>query len=170
MARCAASGVWALCTERSVWIPFPRSLSDDIRNMTASTRPQARLHPITPMSIERSSSRPAVAALNVPVNVSAMMTPNRISETRAIGSQHPIPLVRPRSLMCHRARDPSQVRLVEGVLTTTGGRRHCAISHDASGLYCVIFFTSSSVPGPRSFWRATPSWLTMNVMTPVALY
>src|SRR5690348_341192 len=55
--------------------------------MTASTRPQAMLQPITPMSKVRSSSRPAVAALSVPVNVNAMISPKSTSETRAIGSR-----------------------------------------------------------------------------------
>src|SRR5262245_44459731 len=58
-----------------------------MRNMTASTTPHARLQPIMPTSSRRMSSRAAVAALSVPVNVSAMMRPKRISETRDTGSR-----------------------------------------------------------------------------------
>lgn len=35
-----------------------------------------------------------------------------------------------------------------------------------SGLNFVIFCAAASVPGPRSFSYTTPSWFTMNVITP----
>ena len=57
-----------------------------MRNNTASMMPHPRLHPSAPMSIVRVSSRPASATLSEPVNVSTMMRPKRISETRSIGS------------------------------------------------------------------------------------
>ena len=46
------------------------------------------LHPIIPMSSVRISSRPAVAALSVPVKVSAMISPKSTSDVRAIGSRN----------------------------------------------------------------------------------
>src|SRR4051812_2290210 len=91
-----------------------------MRNMTPSTSPHAMLHPIIPTSSVRTSSRPAVATLSVPVNVSAMITPNRISEVRASGS---------------RTRSRRSIRSVAAVrlsLTTcidcsrAGGYRHLA--------------------------------------------
>src|SRR6476659_4521010 len=48
--------------------------------------PHARLHPSAPMSIVRTSSRPASATLSEPVNVRTMIRPKRTSETRSIGS------------------------------------------------------------------------------------
>jgi hypothetical protein len=55
--------------------------------MTASTTPHARLQPIMPTSSSRTSSRPAVATLRVPVNVSAMIRPNSTSDIRSTGSR-----------------------------------------------------------------------------------
>src|SRR5262245_19220685 len=55
--------------------------------ITPSTKPHAMLQPMAAISIVRTSSRPAVAALNVPVNVITMKRPNRISDTRSIGSR-----------------------------------------------------------------------------------
>src|SRR5580765_3110393 len=49
-------------------------------------RPHARLHPSAPMSIVRTSSRPASATLSEPVKVRTMIRPKRTSETRSIGS------------------------------------------------------------------------------------
>ncbi len=34
------------------------------------------------------------------------------------------------------------------------------------GLKDVMDFSACSVLGPKSFWKTTPSWLTMKVMTP----
>src|ERR1044071_1908100 len=48
--------------------------------------PQATLHPRAPISISRTSARPAVATESESVNVSTMMRPNKTSETRSIGS------------------------------------------------------------------------------------
>ena len=48
--------------------------------------PQARLHPSAPMSIARTSSRPASATLSEPVKVRTMISPNSTSDTRSIGS------------------------------------------------------------------------------------
>ena len=48
--------------------------------------PHARLQPKAPMSISRTSSRPARFTLNEHVKVSTMINPNRISETRSMGS------------------------------------------------------------------------------------
>src|SRR5262245_17491900 len=48
--------------------------------------PKATLQPRAPMSIARTSARPGVATEREPVNVSTMMSPNRTSETRSIGS------------------------------------------------------------------------------------
>ena len=47
--------------------------------------PHAKLQPSAPMSIVRTSSRPASAMLSEPVNVSTMMRPKRTSETRSRG-------------------------------------------------------------------------------------
>ena len=100
----ASSTLEAVCTARIAISPWPRSVSELMRNMTASTRPHAMLHPITPMSNSRTSSRPAVAALNAPVKVSAMISPKRISETRAIGSsRRSVPAIN----HCTVAQDPS---------------------------------------------------------------
>ena len=55
--------------------------------MIASTMPQARLQPIAPMSIVRTSSRPLVAADREPVKVRTMIRPKRISEYRSVGSR-----------------------------------------------------------------------------------
>ena len=48
--------------------------------------PQARLQPSAPISIVRTSSRPASATLSEPVKVSTMIGPKNTSETRSIGS------------------------------------------------------------------------------------
>src|SRR6185436_1096529 len=58
-----------------------------MRNSTASMIPQARLHPSAPISIARTSSRPASATLSEPVKVRTMIRPKRTSETRSIGSR-----------------------------------------------------------------------------------
>ena len=57
--------------------------------ITPSTIPHAALQPIAASNMIRTSSRPAVAALSVPVNVSTMKSPNRISEFRSMGSRRP---------------------------------------------------------------------------------
>ena len=49
--------------------------------------PHARLHPRAPISIARTSSRPASATLSEPVKVSTMISPNSTSDTRSIGSR-----------------------------------------------------------------------------------
>src|SRR3954470_8082514 len=49
--------------------------------------PHARLQPIAPMSIVRTSSRSASATLSEPVKVRTMIRPNSTSETRSIGSR-----------------------------------------------------------------------------------
>ena len=66
---------------------WPLSARQPIRYNIASMMPQARLHPSAPMSIVRTSSRPAWATLSDPVNVRTMITPKRTSETRSIGSR-----------------------------------------------------------------------------------
>ncbi len=66
---------------------WPFSARQPIRYNIASMTPQATLHPSAPMSIVRTSSRPASATLNDPVNVRTMISPNRTSETRSIGSR-----------------------------------------------------------------------------------
>src|SRR5688572_17575679 len=48
--------------------------------------PQARLQPSAPRIMVLTSARPAVITLSVPVLVNTMIRPNRISETRSIGS------------------------------------------------------------------------------------
>src|SRR6185503_11890266 len=48
--------------------------------------PQARLQPSAPISIARTSSRPACATLSEPVNVSTMISPNNTSAVRSVGS------------------------------------------------------------------------------------
>src|SRR3982750_4095429 len=55
-------------------MPRPRSGRALMRNKTPATR-------------RRTPPRPAVATPSVPVNVSAMITPNRISDVRASGSR-----------------------------------------------------------------------------------
>ena len=62
-----------------------RSVNVASKYIAASTRPQAMLHPRAPMSMLRTSFRSAVATLNVPVNVSAMMRPKMTPETRSMG-------------------------------------------------------------------------------------
>ena len=51
-----------------------------------SMMPQAMLHPRAPMSIVRTSSRPASATLREPVKVSTMMRPKSASAMRSAGS------------------------------------------------------------------------------------
>src|SRR4051812_45051666 len=46
-------------------------------------RPQAMLQPNAPISIVRTSSRPASATLNEPVKVSTMIKPNKLSAMRS---------------------------------------------------------------------------------------
>ena len=48
--------------------------------------PQAILQPSAPMSIVRTSSRPASATLSEPVKVSTMIRPKSTSEMRSFGS------------------------------------------------------------------------------------
>ena len=57
-----------------------------MRYRIASMMPQARLQPSAPISIARTSSRPASAMLREPVKVSTMISPNSTSDTRSIGS------------------------------------------------------------------------------------
>ena len=56
--------------------------------MTASTSPQARLHPSAAFETVRTSSCPAVAIDSDPMMVTAMIRPNRISEIRSTGSSN----------------------------------------------------------------------------------
>ena len=49
--------------------------------------PHAMLHPSAPISIARTSSRPASATLSDPVKVSTMIRPNSISDSRSTGSR-----------------------------------------------------------------------------------
>jgi hypothetical protein len=58
-----------------------------MRKSTASMIPHARLQPSAPISIARTSSRPASATLSEPVNVRTMISPNNTSDTRSIGSR-----------------------------------------------------------------------------------
>ena len=48
--------------------------------------PQARLQPRAPMSMVRTSSRPASATLSEPVKVRTMIRPKSTSEMRSFGS------------------------------------------------------------------------------------
>ena len=48
--------------------------------------PQARLQPSAPKIMVLTSARPPVTTLSVPVMVSTMISPNKISEIRSIGS------------------------------------------------------------------------------------
>src|SRR4029453_12083632 len=64
-----------------------RSINRLIRNITASTRPQARLQARAPTRISRVSSRPPSATLIELVNVRTMMSPKRISDVRSTGSR-----------------------------------------------------------------------------------
>ena len=88
MRRCASSGSVALRTARKVRSPRPFSARQPIRYRTPSMMPQARLQPSAPMSIVRTSSRPASATLSEPVKVRTMIRPKSTSETRSIGSKH----------------------------------------------------------------------------------
>src|SRR4029450_13437489 len=63
------------------------SINRLIRNITASTRPQARLQARAPTRISRVSSRPPSATLIELVNVRTMMSPKRISDVRSTGSR-----------------------------------------------------------------------------------
>ncbi|MNE26034.1 hypothetical protein D3C80_1193840 [compost metagenome] len=54
--------------------------------MQPSTRPQARLQPTLAISSSRTEPSPALATLKVPVKVSTMSRPNRISDMRDTGS------------------------------------------------------------------------------------
>ncbi len=85
--RWASSGAAALRTARTVRISSARLLRQPIRYMTPSMSPQARLQPSAPMSIVRTSSRPAPATLNEPVMVSTMINPKSTSEMRSTGSR-----------------------------------------------------------------------------------
>ena len=59
--------------------PRPFSARVPIRYNIASMMPQATLHPSAPISISRTSSRPASATLREPVNVRTMISPKRTS-------------------------------------------------------------------------------------------
>ncbi len=87
MRRCASCGSAALRTAWSVMRPRPFSARQPIRYNIASMMPQAMLHPSAPISISRTSSRPASATLSEPVNVRTMISPKSTSETRSIGSR-----------------------------------------------------------------------------------
>jgi hypothetical protein len=52
----------------------------------ASMMPHARLQPMAPMSIVRTSSRPEFATLSEPVKVSTMIKPKSASLIRWVGS------------------------------------------------------------------------------------
>jgi hypothetical protein len=64
------------------------------RRETRIALPHARLHPSAPISIARTSSRPAVAMLKEPVKVSTMISPKSTSETRSIGLRNPAGVAR----------------------------------------------------------------------------
>src|SRR5512137_950130 len=61
-----------------------------MRYRIASMMPQARLHPSAPISIARTSSRPASATLSDPVKLRTMISPNSTSATRSTGSSTPL--------------------------------------------------------------------------------
>src|SRR5439155_14880423 len=84
--RCASFKSVALRTARKAVRSRPFSARQPIKYNTPSIIPQARLHPSAPISIVRTSSRPASATLSAPVNVRTMIRPKRTSETRSIGS------------------------------------------------------------------------------------
>ena len=65
---------------------MPFSARQPITYITPSMMPHARLQPMAPISIARTSARPASAALREPVNVRTMIKANRTSDTRSIGS------------------------------------------------------------------------------------
>jgi hypothetical protein len=64
-----------------------RSDRQPIKYMIPSIKPQARLQPMAPISMVRTSASPDSAALSEPVKVRTMINPNRTSETRSIGER-----------------------------------------------------------------------------------
>src|SRR5262245_52939585 len=86
MRRCAAPGVLAPMARSVARLRAP-SMNLLMRNMTASTSPQAKLQARAPTSISRVSSRPPSATLIELVNVRTMMSPKRISDVRSTGSR-----------------------------------------------------------------------------------
>src|SRR3954468_14102506 len=79
--------------------PRARSVKLDIRYITASTIPHARLQPIAAMSTFHVSVMWPSRVID-PVKVSTTITPNRISHVRSTGSSR-----RPGDLRAHLPRD-----------------------------------------------------------------
>src|SRR5437773_5250909 len=102
-SRCAASRsrLWRMAL--SVTRPRARSVKFAMRNIAASTIPQARLQPIAAASTPRVFVPPPSATLIDPVNVRTMITPNRISHARSMGSSSR-PEDRSTHLLSHHVR------------------------------------------------------------------
>ena len=85
--RRASSGSDVTRRVRTMAKFLPRSLTRPSRCITASTIPQAALHPSAPINMDRTSACPALAMLKDPVMVRIRIKPYVTSDNRSRGSR-----------------------------------------------------------------------------------